>query len=65
MTRTELRLPELAAIAVTRGLLGAGIGLLVADRLGRRSKPIGWTLAAIGALSTIPLAYLVFSRRRK
>jgi len=65
MTRTELKLPELALIGGTRALLGAGIALLVADRLGARRRPIGWTLAAIGALSTIPLAYLVFSRRRK
>jgi len=65
MTRTELKLPELALIAGTRGLLGAGIGLLVADRLGSGRRPIGWALAVIGALSTIPLAYLVFSRRRK
>jgi len=65
MTKTELKLPELALIGGTRGLLGAGIGLLVADKLGSRRKPIGWTLAVIGVLSTIPLAYLVFSRRRK
>jgi hypothetical protein len=27
--------------------------------------PIGWTLAAIGVLSTIPLAWIVFGHRKK
>ena len=29
-----------------------------------RRKTVGWTLVAIGALTTIPLAMLVFGRRR-
>ena len=33
MTRTELSLPELAALAATRGMLGMGIGMLVAKDL--------------------------------
>ena len=37
MIATELRLPELGLIAGTRGMLGAGIGLLVADKLQRPS----------------------------
>lgn len=66
MIATELRLPELAAIAGTRGMLGAGIGLLLADQLDRRQrKGVGWTLMAIGALTTIPLAMIAFSRRRR
>ena len=32
MKETRLTLPELTLIAVTRGMLGAGIGLLLADR---------------------------------
>ena len=66
MIATELRLPELALLAGTRGMLGAGVGLLLADRLSMDQRErIGWTLAAIGALTTIPLAMLVFSRRRR
>jgi len=65
MIATELRLPELALIAGTRGMLGAGLGLLLADKLTEDQRErIGWTLVAIGALTTIPLAMLVFSRRR-
>jgi len=66
MIATELRLPELGLIAGTRGMLGAGLGLLLADRLSEdQRKGIGWTLTAIGALTTIPLALMVFSRRRR
>jgi hypothetical protein len=66
MIATELRLPELGLVAGTRGLLGAGVGLLLADKLSARlRKDVGWTLVAIGALTTLPLAMLVFSRRRR
>ena len=65
MVTTELRLPELGLVAGTRGLLGAGVGLLLADKLSDdRRKGIGWTLVAVGALTTIPLAMMVFGRRR-
>ena len=33
MSKPALEIPEVAVIAVTRGLAGAGIGLLVADKL--------------------------------
>ena len=66
MIATALRLPELALLAGTRGMLGAGVGLLVADKLSEdKRKGIGWALMAIGALTTIPLAMIVFSRRRR
>src|SRR5262245_36155999 len=61
-TRT-VNLPTLMLVAVTRGMLGAGIGMLVADRLGDRRLRVGRTLLAIGALSTIPLALKVFRGR--
>jgi hypothetical protein len=61
----ELRLPELALLAGTRGMLGAGVGLLLADKLSEdKRKGIGWALVAIGALTTIPLAMIVFRRPR-
>jgi len=66
MFATELRLPELGLLAGTRGMLGAGIGLLLADRLSdQQRKGVGWTLLAIGAVTTIPLAMIVFGRRRQ
>ena len=64
MTKSELTLPEIALIAGTRGMIGAGAGLLLADRLNDdQRKSIGWTLLIIGAISTIPLAIEVLSRR--
>ena len=66
MMAAELRLPELGMVVGTRGILGAGIGLLLADKLSdQQRKGIGWTLVAIGALTTILLAMIVFSRRRQ
>ena len=64
MKTSELTLPEVGLIAATRGMLGAGIGLLLADKLNQdQRKAIGWTLFAMGAISTIPLALDVLSKR--
>lgn len=66
MKRVELPFLELVLIAATRGMLGAGIGLLVAGRLPEKQRMVaGRVLLAVGALSTIPLAADVLSRRRK
>jgi hypothetical protein len=56
MKRTSLSMPEIGLIAGTRAALGAGVGLLLADRLepGQR-RAIGWTLLAVGVASTVPI----------
>jgi hypothetical protein len=65
MRETRITLPELALIAGTRAALGAGLGLLLADRLAEdQRKAVGWTLLTIGALSTIPLALEVLGGGR-
>ncbi len=65
MKKSELTLPEIGLIAGTRGMLGAGAGLLLADRLkDDQRKKIGWTLLIIGALSTIPLMIDVLGKRK-
>jgi hypothetical protein len=66
MRETRVTLPELALIAGTRAALGAGLGLLLADRLpeGQR-RAVGWTLVLIGALSTVPLAIDVLGGSRR
>ncbi len=62
---TSMGMPELAMVAGTRAALGAGLGLLFAKRLSEdQRKAIGWTLVAVGALSTIPLGIDVLSRRQ-
>jgi hypothetical protein len=66
MRETRLTIPEVGIIAGTRGLLGAGVALLLADRVPEsRRKTVGWTLFSIGALSTLPLAFLVLGRSRR
>ncbi|HSZ56247.1 MAG TPA: hypothetical protein VK797_11340 [Tepidisphaeraceae bacterium] len=63
MRERRITVPELGMIAGTRALLGAGVGLLVADRLAPETRrAVGWTLIAIGAISTIPLAAEVLLR---
>jgi len=65
MKKSELTLPEIGLIAGTRAMLGAGAGLLLADRLNDdQRKKIGWTLLIIGALSTIPLMIDVLGKRK-
>jgi hypothetical protein len=60
--RTVLSIPDLALIGMTRGLLGAGIGLLLADRFEEtQRRPLGWGLVAVGLLSTVPLALQVIN----
>jgi hypothetical protein len=64
MKTSELSLPEVGLIAATRGMLGAGIALLLADKVNEdQRKAIGWTLFVMGAISTIPLAIDVLSKR--
>jgi hypothetical protein len=63
MIARKVTLPELALIAGTRAALGAGIGLLLADRLNdEQRRAVGWTLLAVGAITTIPLAAEVVFR---
>jgi len=53
-------------IAGTRGMLGAGAALLLADKLkADQRKAVGWSLLLVGAISTIPLAIDVLSKRRR
>jgi len=61
MKPKEVTVPELALIAGTRGMLGAGIGLLLSGKLSREQRrAVGWTLVAVGAVTTIPLVVEVF-----
>jgi hypothetical protein len=56
MISRTITLPHLGMIAATRAALGAGIALLVGDRLDRKPRrAVGWTLLGLGVLSTFPL----------
>jgi hypothetical protein len=61
MKKLNLSPPELAFIAATRALLGAGIGLLLADKLPKGKRHgVGLTLLTVGVLTTVPVAYALF-----
>ena len=61
MKKLDVSPPEIAFVAVTRGILGAGLGLLLADKLGRSTRHrVGLTMLAVGVLTTVPVAYRLF-----
>ena len=65
MRETRITLPELALVAGTRAALGAGLALLLGDRLTPdQRRAVGWTLFLFGALTTIPIAFEVLGGRR-
>ena len=58
MKKRSLTIPEIGLIGGTRVALGAGIGLLLAERLNKdQRRGIGWTLLGVGILTTIPLVF--------
>ena len=63
MQERNLTVPELILIAGTRVALGAGLGLLLGQKLRRDArKGAGVALLAVGALTTIPIAMGVFGK---
>jgi len=63
MRTTTLTFPELMLIAATRGMLGAGLALLIAKRLtDQQRETAGVILTAIGALTTVPLMIEAFGK---
>jgi hypothetical protein len=57
--------PELALIAATRGVIGFGAGLVLANKFkGERRKLLGWSLFLSGLASTVPIAMHVFGKRQ-
>ena len=63
MQERILTIPEIILIAGTRVALGAGVGFLLGDKLGREvRKRAGWALLAVGALSTVPIVIGVLGK---
>jgi hypothetical protein len=59
----KLNVSEIALIAGTRGMLGAGIGLLLSNKLSKdQRRAVGWTLVLVGVFTTIPLAMNIFGK---
>ncbi|MGE5615569.1 MAG: hypothetical protein ACM3X5_01510 [Bacillota bacterium] len=65
MKTLTVSLPEAILVIGTRAMAGVGIGLLLANQLiTPERKRLGWSLIAVGALSTIPLAMRILPRLR-
>lgn len=64
MKKFEVSLPQLAFVAATRGLGGAGAALLLAPfiKIATRRK-LGWALLGLGILTTIPIAVRLVEAR--
>jgi hypothetical protein len=61
----SLTVPDIALVAVTRGAIGFGAGLLLADKFkGQRRKAVGWSLFLSGLASTIPIAMHLFRGKK-
>lgn len=64
MLERRLSIAEIILIAGTRVALGAGIGLLLSDRLSDdQRKAAGLALAIVGGLTTIPLAMNIMAKK--
>jgi hypothetical protein len=64
MKATCISIPELALIAGTRAALGAGIALILGERLTKyQKKAVGWTLFLVGVVTTVPILADVIGKR--
>lgn len=59
MKKVRLSFPQMMFVIATRAALASGVALLNSDRLKRQSRRrVGWILAGIGALTTVPAAMM-------
>ena len=66
MKTYNVTVPEIGIVAATRGMAGAGIGLLLASYLRPETRrAVGWTLLAVGALTTIPIVMALIGKRER
>lgn len=62
MKTFTIPLPILGLLSGTRAIAGAGLALILADKLdGQSRKAVGWTLFIIGLATTVPLVAFLFS----
>ncbi|HMJ06494.1 MAG TPA: hypothetical protein VK474_09595 [Chthoniobacterales bacterium] len=54
--KVTFAVPELALLAMTRGIFGLGLGLLLAGVLEKRTaRGVGVALVMVGVVTTVPL----------
>jgi hypothetical protein len=60
----DVKPKDLALVAATRGMIGFGAGLLLANKFGRDNrKKVGWALLISGLASTVPIAMHLFHKK--
>ncbi|MBP0622439.1 hypothetical protein [Cupriavidus consociatus] len=63
MKQVPLTIPEIGLIAGTRAAGGAGVALLLSNRMNpEQRRAIGWTLLAVGVITTVPLVAQVIGK---
>ncbi len=63
MRKSILTIPEIFLIGATRVALGAGLALILGDKLERKEKrAVGWTLFLVGVVTTLPLVLEVLDQ---
>jgi hypothetical protein len=63
MKERGLTIPEIMLVAGTRMALGAGVGLLIGDKLSPDTRRgAGWALLTIGALSSVPILMSILGK---
>jgi hypothetical protein len=66
MKNVVLNLPTFGLAVATRAALGAGLGLLLAERIPRRQRrAIGAALVTAGAATTIPVVRAILRGRNE
>lgn len=66
MKTYKVTIPEIGIVAATRGMLGAGIGLVASNYMHPDTRrAVGWTLLAVGALTTIPIVMALLGHREQ
>ncbi len=64
MRKSVLTVPEIGLIGITRVALGAGLALLLGERLDEKERrAVGWSLFLVGVLTTAPLVLDVLSKK--
>ena len=62
--KSVLTIPEIGLIGITRVALGAGLALLLGDKLDRKERrAVGWSLFLVGVLTTAPLILDVLDKK--
>ncbi len=65
MRDTGLTFPELMLVGSTRAMLGAGLALLLSNRLSRDARRgAGWALVIVGIVTSIPLGITLVRKSR-